>query len=67
MEITRTSPITGRNHTFDLPVTIAQLRNYACGGILLQDAFPQLSPSEREFIKTGITPLEWNLLVGNEE
>ena len=28
-------------------------------GYLIQDAFPFLTPDEREFLMTGITPVEW--------
>lgn len=33
-------------------------------GALLQDAFPELDADQREFIKTGITPKEWEALFG---
>lgn len=36
-------------------------------GELIQKAFPMLSPAEREFIKTGITPEEWNAVFGPDE
>ena len=42
----------------DPPITLEQLARYSAGE-LLQNAFPQLSAGEREFIKTGITPEEW--------
>jgi|TARA_R110000765_G_scaffold80688_1_gene158141 hypothetical protein len=29
------------------------------GGMLIQDAMPNLSAAEREFIKTGLTPRDW--------
>lgn len=58
MLIKRRSMITGKSHIMDLDVTQEQIRNYY-GGALLQDAFPNLPPEEREFIKTGITPAEW--------
>tara|TARA_R100000234_G_C4931634_1_gene148761 strand:+ start:601 stop:747 length:147 start_codon:yes stop_codon:yes gene_type:complete len=29
-------------------------------GVLIQNAMPNLSADEREFIKTGITPEEWD-------
>ena len=29
-------------------------------GALIQDVMPNLSPDEREFIMTGITPAEWD-------
>jgi len=31
-------------------------------GALLQDAFPELTPAEREFIHTGIVDSEWQNL-----
>jgi hypothetical protein len=37
------------------------------GKCLLQDAFPELSDDAREFIKTGITPLEWAKYMGEDE
>jgi hypothetical protein len=59
MQIARKSPFSGRLHTMDLPVTEDQIRAYAAGA-MVQDAFPQLSPAQREFFKTGITPEEWD-------
>lgn len=35
-------------------------------GELIQNAFPTLSPDEREFIKTGISPQEWDAIFGEE-
>jgi hypothetical protein len=62
MRITRTSLISGESHTLELPVTHEQLLAYERGA-LLQEAFPHLSPAEREFIKTGVTAEEWQTLV----
>lgn len=59
MKITRKSEATGVENTLDLPVTQAQLDDYYVKGMLLQDAFPLLPAEQREFIKTGITPEEW--------
>ena len=50
----------------ELDVTQEQLDKYYAGGILLQEAFPNLSPSEREFIKTGVTDQEWEEVFGPE-
>lgn len=66
MNITRTSIVTGITRVLDLPVTLEQLAEYSAGA-LLQDAFPHLSPDEREFIKTGITASEWEAVFGGEE
>jgi hypothetical protein len=60
MEITRVSMLTGVERTKDLDITEEQLVSYYEGGLLLQDAFPNLDPSDREFIKTGITDTEWD-------
>lgn len=35
-------------------------------GALIQDAFPFLSPDEREFLLTGITSSEWDELFGED-
>ena len=59
MLITRTSLFSKVTRTLDLPVTQAQLDNYYGHGLLLQEAFPDLDPDQREFIKTGITAEEW--------
>ena len=58
MQITRVSQITGHIHTREIEVTEEQLLDYS-RGMLLQEAFPDLSADDREFIKTGITPEEW--------
>ena len=58
MLITRKSMISEQVSTMDLDITQQQINNYM-GGALVQDAFPNLDPSEREFFITGITPAEW--------
>ena len=67
MLLTMTSTLTGKVHTMDLDVTETQLSIYFSGGGLLQNVFPQLTPPEREFIKTGITPTEWEEVFGIDE
>lgn len=59
MKITRRSAISGTTNTLDLEITPDQLARWARGGALVQECFPNLSPPEREFILTGITPDEW--------
>jgi len=66
MLVERTSVISGQVNTMSLPITVDQLENYYLKGMLLQDAFPNLLPSQREFIKTGITSKEWDNLYGEE-
>jgi hypothetical protein len=61
MIIHRRSLISGKTNTMDLPVTEEQLETWQNGG-LIQDVFPELTPDEREFIKTGISSDEWQKL-----
>ncbi len=63
MNITRISPLSGKVNTLDIPATLEQFAAYEAGA-LIQNAFPNLTPDEREFIKTGITPEEWNEAFG---
>ena len=70
MQITRTSILSGKRRTYDLPVVEEQLAEMALPPQMrrnVQDIFPQLSPDEREFIKTGITPDEWHDALGGDE
>lgn len=67
MLITRTSMFTGKVHTLDIDCTEEQLDSYYIHRVLLQNAFPNLSADEREFIKTGVTKEEWEETFGEEE
>jgi hypothetical protein len=62
MLLTRTSQLSGKQHTMDLAITEEQIDNFI-SGVKVQDAFPHLKPHEREFILTGMTPEEWDDLV----
>jgi len=66
MIVTRISSLTGEVHEMDLDITPASLELYDDFGVLLQDAFPNITPAEREFIKTGITPEEWDEYFGED-
>ena len=59
MQITRISMFTNKVHTMDINVTQEQIALWE-SGTLIQNAMPNLSADEREFIKTGITPEEWD-------
>ena len=60
MLITKTSPFSGNTNVMEIDVTLEQLSSWQVDGVLIQDAMPHLTPDEREFIKTGITPEEWD-------
>lgn len=67
LPVTRTSKLTGITRTRHLPITVKQMTLYFDHGELVQNAFPQLTPDEREFIMTGVTEDEWNRAFGEEE
>ena len=66
MLIMRISALTGEVNEMELDITPEQLDTYENFGVLLQDAFPNITPAEREFIKTGITPEEWDQYFGED-
>jgi hypothetical protein len=59
MIITNMSKVSGKIRSMDLPVTEEQMTRYSTGRFTLQGCFPDLTPNEREFIKSGITADEW--------
>ena len=63
MLIERISGFTGKMHTMDIPVTVDQLEAWE-DGELIQNAMPSLTPDQREFIMTGVTPEEWENVFG---
>lgn len=67
MLITRKSPRTGKENTMDLPVTQEQMDRCNQGKDLIQRIFPDLTPAQREFIKTGYTQEDWVAIFPPEE
>ena len=67
--IKRLSPISFKIHEMTLPISEAeylkreQARNR---GMLIQTAYPELTPDQREFILSGITPDEWEATFGGD-
>ena len=59
MLITRTSPFSNKTNIMKIDVTKEQIALWE-SGTLIQNAMPNLSADEREFIMTGITPEEWD-------
>ena len=62
MKVTRKNNLNGNINSMELDVTQEQLDRYDFGEDLVQDIFPNLTPSEREILITGITPNDWNKL-----
>ena len=65
MYISKHSMLTGDEHTMDLNVTPRQIKAWQ-EGTLIQNAMPNLTSVEREFIMTGITKNEWDNLMGED-
>jgi len=59
MKITRTSSLSGTTRTLDLDVTQEQIDKWQAGAYI-QDVMSHLSADDREFIISGIVPIEWN-------
>jgi hypothetical protein len=59
VHVSKTSMMSGKENTMSMTFTRQQYDDWKAGQ-LIQDAMPQLSAEEREFLMTGITPAEWN-------
>lgn len=67
INLSKLSALSGDEHTMTIDVDPVKLHKWMklCAANkqpLIQDFFPELSPDEREFILTGITPEEWETL-----
>jgi len=64
MKVTKISDLSGKIHSMEMPdISEAQYREFnspASERRNIQDIFPQLDADQREFLKTGITPDEWD-------
>jgi hypothetical protein len=59
MLVTMTSILSGKTTTRDIDVEPEQVKAWQ-NGMLIQDAMPELSAPDREFIMSGITQEEWD-------
>ena len=59
VDVSKTSMMSGKENTMSMTFTRQQYDAWKAG-MLIQDAMPQLSAEEREFLMTGITPAEWD-------
>ena len=60
------SGFSGKEHVMPLDITPEQLKRWR-DGELIQNVFPHLTPDEREFLMTGITPDEWKQMFPPEQ
>lgn len=64
------SILTGKDHRMAMPIGLdafIKSKEAYYRGALIQNAFPTLDADCREFIKTGITPAEWEEAFGEED
>jgi len=57
--------MTGIIREIEINVTEEELQEWQ-NGALIQGAMPNLTPDDREFIKTGIIAEEWDSLASDE-
>ena len=70
--ITKQSPMTDQWHTllinqYEQEDFERRYLAWSHGKLLIQEAFPDLSEGQREFIKTGITSAEWDKYFGDDD
>ena len=53
--------MTGRLQNMDLDITQKHLDRWL-GGEHIQDVMPHLSDEEREFLISGMTPADWDIM-----
>lgn len=66
MKITKTSLLTGITRTIELDITKEQYQAWQ-NGELIQDAMPNLTAEQREFLISGATQEEWDEAYPEEE
>jgi hypothetical protein len=62
MYLQKVSPIDSKVYGMEIPITESQLEEFYRGNTPIQNFFPQLTPDQREFILSGITPEQWDKL-----
>ena len=66
MQITKKSIFTGTERTLEINITQDQFDAWK-NGMLIQDAMPNISAEEREFIMTGTTKGEWDEVMSDDD
>lgn len=69
MNVSRRSMLDGKIYSMEIDVDPTKLVMYLNGmdQRLIQDIFPDLTVGEREFIKSGITPEQWDKTFKEDE
>ena len=64
--IDRVSPVTGNTNSMFMLLDVGDLIKWRDGRGLIQDCLPYLSADEREFLMTGIMPVEGGQAFGED-
>ena len=70
IQVAMVSMFTGKRNVMELPITQEEFQtgcNLRQQGELIQNAFPTLTPDQREFLLSGSTPEEWNAMFADSE
>lgn len=62
----KTSPVTGKSNTMVINANATQVEAWV-NGMLIQDAMPEATVDQREFLISGCTPECWDSMFPSEE
>lgn len=60
----KVSPVTGLKNLMSINATVEQFTKWQEAGVLIQDAMPDATVDQREFLISGCTPTCWNSMFG---
>lgn len=66
-EVVFIGPCIETGKEYSVTVTKEGLRRYLDENVAIQDAFPNLSTDDREFLMTGYSPEGWNIAFPSED
>jgi len=64
--VTRQSSLTGNVSTMEIPARQGQIEYWKQSGENIQDVLGWLNADQREFLMTGITPVEWESMMQSQ-
>jgi hypothetical protein len=67
MKVSRLSMFSGEINEMEIPITPQELVLIENRKVTIQQIAPTLTPEQREFLMTGVTPEEWNGGLPSEE
>ena len=57
---------TVKEKLYEITVPVKKIQEWQSGAYI-QNVFPNLTPGERDFIKLGITPDEWDMIFSKDD